>query len=42
MLATIAELIVEDCNITGKQLEKSGVTVREGAKVRVRVNALSD
>jgi hypothetical protein len=42
VLATIAELIVEDGNITGKLFEKSGVTVREGAKVRARINALSD
>lgn len=42
VLATIAELIVEDGAITGKLYEKSGASVREGSKVRAKVNGLTD
>jgi len=42
VLATVAELIVEDGNITGKMFEKSGASIKEGAKVRARVNGLTD
>ncbi|HPX60850.1 MAG TPA: hypothetical protein PLN25_03655 [Deltaproteobacteria bacterium] len=42
VLATVAELIVEDGNITGKLFEKSGASIKEGAKVRARVNGLTD
>lgn len=42
ILATVAELVVEDGNITGKLFEKSGASIREGSKVRARVNGLTD
>jgi hypothetical protein len=42
VLATVAELVVEDGNITGKLFEKSGASIREGSKVRARVNGLTD
>jgi hypothetical protein len=42
VLATVAELTVEDGNITGKLFEKSGASIREGSKVRAKVNGLTD
>jgi hypothetical protein len=42
VLATIAELVVEDGSLSGKVYEKSGVSVKEGAKVRARINGLAD
>lgn len=42
VLATVAELIVEDGSITGKLFEKSGASIREGSRVRARVNGLTD
>jgi len=41
VLATIAELTIEDGSLTGKLYEKSGVSIKEGSKVRARVNALT-
>ena len=42
VLATVAELTIEDGNITGKLFEKSGASIKEGARVRARVNGLTD
>ena len=42
VLATIAELIIADGSITGKLYEKSGASVKEGSKVRARVNGLTN
>jgi len=42
VLATIAELVIEDGSLSGRLYEKSGATVKEGSKVRARVNALTD
>jgi len=42
VLATIAELTVEDGSITGKLYEKSGASIKEGSKVRARVNGLTE
>ncbi|MDD5284382.1 MAG: hypothetical protein PHD54_00870 [Desulfuromonadaceae bacterium] len=41
VLATIAELAIEDGSLSGKLYEKSGVSIKEGSKVRARVNALT-
>jgi len=42
VLATIAELTIEDGSLSGRLYEKSGVTIKEGSKVRARVNALTE
>ncbi|RII29415.1 MAG: hypothetical protein CXR30_13020 [Geobacter sp.] len=42
VLATIAELVIGDGSLSGKFYEKSGATVKEGAKVRAKVNGLSE
>jgi len=42
VLATIAELTIEDGSLSGKLYEKSGASIKEGSKVRARVNALTD
>ena len=42
VLAMIAELTIEDGSLSGKIYEKAGASVKEGSKVRARVNALSD
>lgn len=42
VLATVAELVVEDGNITGKLFEKSGASIKEGSRVRARVNGLTE
>ena len=42
VLGTITELVVEDGSLSGRLYEKSGVSVREGAKVRARVNGLTE
>ena len=42
VLATIAELVVEDGSLSGKIYEKTGASVKEGAKVRARINGLTD
>jgi hypothetical protein len=42
VLATIAELVIEDGSLSGRLYEKSGVSVREGSKVRARINGLTD
>lgn len=41
VLATIAELTIEDGSLTGKIYEKSGASIKEGSTVRARVNALT-
>ena len=40
VLASLAELVIEDGSLSGKYFEKSGATIREGQKVRARINAL--
>lgn len=40
VLASIAELVIEDGVLSGKYYEKGGSSVKEGMKVRARVNAL--
>lgn len=42
VLATIAELVIGDGSLSGKFYEKSGATVKEGTKVRAKVNGLSE
>lgn len=42
VLATIAELTIEDGSLSGRVYEKSGVSIKEGSKVRARVNALTE
>lgn len=42
VLAILTELVVEDGSISGKLYEKSGGPVKEGSRVRARVNALTD
>lgn len=42
VLATIAELTVEDGSISGRLYEKSGASIKEGSKVRARVNGLTE
>lgn len=42
VLATIAELTIEDGSLSGKLYEKSGASIKEGSKVRARVNALTE
>jgi len=42
VLATVAELTIEDGGLSGRIYEKSGASIKEGHKVRARVNALSD
>ena len=42
VLATIAELTIEDGMLSGRIYEKSGASIKEGQKVRARVNALSE
>lgn len=40
VLASIDELLIEDGSLSGKLYEKSNITIREGQKVRARVNAM--
>jgi len=40
VLATIAELVIADGSISGKMYEKSGASIKEGSKVRAKVNGL--
>lgn len=40
VLASIAELQIEDGSLSGRFFEKGGVSIREGQKVRARVNAM--
>jgi hypothetical protein len=42
VLATIAELVIEDGVLSGRIYEKSGTNVREGATVRATVNAIAE
>ena len=42
VLATIAELVIEDGSLSGKLYEKSGASVKEGSKVRAKVNGLTE
>lgn len=42
VLASISELILDNGNLTGKLYEKSGVSIKEGSKVRAKVNGLTD
>jgi hypothetical protein len=42
VLATIAELTIEDGSLSGRLYEKSGATIKEGSKVRARVNGLTE
>lgn len=42
VLATIAELTIEDGSLSGKLYEKSGASIKEGSKVRARVNGLTE
>lgn len=39
VLAAITELVIEDGSLSGRLFEKSGASVREGAKVRAGINA---
>jgi hypothetical protein len=40
VLASIAELNLEDGSLSGRYFEKSGASVKEGMKVRARINAM--
>lgn len=40
VLASIAELVIEDGNVAGKYFEKGGAGIREGQKVRARINPM--
>jgi hypothetical protein len=40
VLASIAELQIEDGNLSGRFYEKGGASIKEGMKVRARVNAM--
>ena len=40
VLASIAELQIEDGNLSGRYFEKGGASIKEGMKVRARVNAM--
>jgi len=40
VLASIAELQIEDGSLSGRYYERGGATVKEGMKVRARVNAM--
>lgn len=42
VLATIAELVIEDGSLSGKMYEKGGAAISVGSKVRARVYALND
>jgi len=42
VLATIAEVAIEDGSLSGKLYERSGASVKEGSKVRARVNSLTE
>jgi hypothetical protein len=42
VLASISELIIGDGSVTGKLYSRGGASIKEGAKVRVRVNSLQD
>ena len=40
VLASMGELQIEDGSISGRYFEKGGASVKEGMKVRARVNAM--
>lgn len=40
VLASLGELQIEDGSVSGKFFEKGGTTIKEGQKVRARVNAM--
>ena len=40
VLASLAELQIEDGSMSGKFFEKGGASIKEGQKVRARVNAM--
>ncbi len=42
VLASISELIIGDGSVTGKIYPRGGASIKEGAKVRVRVNSLQE
>ena len=42
VLATLAELTVDDGSLSGKIFERSGASIKEGSRVRARVNALTE
>ena len=42
VLASISELVIGDGSVTGKVYSRGGASVKEGAKVRVRVNSLKE
>lgn len=42
VLASISELNIGDGSVTGKVYPRGGASIKEGAKVRVRVNSLQD
>ena len=42
VLASISELVIGDGSVTGKVYPRGGASIKEGAKVRVRVNSLQE
>ncbi len=42
VLASVAELVINDGTISGKYYEKGGASIKEGQKVRAKVNGLVD
>lgn len=42
VLASISELILDNGTLTGKLYEKSGASIKEGARVRAKVNGLTE
>ncbi len=40
VLASLGELQIEDGNLSGRYFEKAGMSIKEGMKVRARVNAM--
>ncbi len=42
VIASISELVIGDGSVTGKVYSRGGASIKEGAKVRVRVNSLKE